>query len=137
MVQLSSMGRSHVLALRVTIAVLAASVSVSCGRHSDVITETSPFMTVLVATPPDGEAGIKRRAEQFASTHGMRFLYSDQHFSPGEYSVRLLRPDFNIAAENVLRGHQSIVRAYVRREPSAEHREKADEFLCKAMRHGC
>lgn len=118
-------------------AVLVASVTASCERRSDVITETSPFMTVLVSTPPDGGAGIKRRAEQFASRHGMRILYSEEHFSPGEYSVRLLRPDLNIAADNVLRGNQSVVRAYVRGEPSTEHREQTDEFLCKVMLHGC
>ncbi|MBA3511941.1 hypothetical protein [Sphingomonas sp.] len=118
-------------------AILVASVSASCERRSDVIYETSPFMTVLVATPPYGGAGIKRRAENFASSHEMRTLYSEEHFSPGEFSLLISRPDLNIAAENVLRGQQSIVRAYVRGEPSAQHREQADEFLCKAMLHDC
>src|SRR5215213_7289533 len=131
------MSGSTVLALRVTIAVLFASVSASCERRSDVITETSPFMTVLVATPADGGAGLKRRADQFASTHGMRMVYSEEQFSPGEYSVLLSRPDLNIAAENVLRGRHSVVRAYARQEASSEHHELAGEFLCKVMLHGC
>jgi hypothetical protein len=118
-------------------AVLVASSSASCERRSDVITETSPFLTVLISTPPDGEVGISRRAGQFASSHEMRMLYSEEHLSPGEYSVRLLRPDLNIAADNVLRGQQSVVNAFVRGQPSAEHRKETSEYLCKVMLHGC
>jgi hypothetical protein len=118
-------------------AVFIACASGSCDRGSDVITETSPFLTALVSTPPDGGAGIKRRAEQFASSHRMRMLYSDEHFSTGEYSVLLIRQDFNIATENVLRDRESVVRAYVRGQPSAEHLKEAAEYLCEVMRHSC
>lgn len=132
----ASMRRRTVFNVAVVMSVIAVT-SLGCERHSDVITETSPFLTVIVSTPADGGAGIQRRAEQFASGYGMRILYSDQHFSPGEYSVRLLRPDFNIAADNVLRDKQSVVSVYANRQPTAEHRNEANEYLCQVMLHGC
>lgn len=109
----------------------------SCNRHDDVITDKSPFAEILVQTPPDGGVGIVRRSKAFAQANGMRFQYSFEHLSTGEYSVRLLRRDFNIAAENVLRDRSSIVRAYSRGEPDSHQRALAKNYLCTVMQYQC
>jgi hypothetical protein len=103
------MRRSKIRALSVAMAVVTLGASASCDRNSDAITATSPFLSVVVTTPADGGSGIRRRAENFASHHRMRMVYSDEHLSSGEYSVRLLRPDFNIASDNVLQDGKSLV----------------------------
>ena len=94
-------------------------------------------MEMVVETPADGGVGVARRSREFAYHTGMRLQYSFEHFSRGEYSARLLRPDFNIAADNVLRGPKSIVYFYSRGEPSSQQRELAKEYLCTVMRTGC
>lgn len=109
----------------------------SCDRQNDVITEKSPFMEVLVETPPDGGVGVAKRSSEFARKNEMKFKYSFEHFSNEEYSVRLLRPDFNVAVDNVLRGKKSVVSMYSRHEPNNSQRKLAKEYLCSVMRHGC
>lgn len=109
----------------------------SCDRRDDVIIDKSPFIEVLVPTPPDGGVGVVNRSKKFAQQNGMRFQYSFQHFSDGEYSVRLLRRDFNIATDNVLRDRKTIVNAYSRSEPTEAQRQLASEYLCTVMLHRC
>ena len=129
--------RSPILAFKVAATVIVAVASASCDRGRDVINDSDPFLQVVVSTPADGGPGIEQRAKRFASAQSMRMEYSSEHFAPGEYSVRLVRPDLNIAAENVTRGRQSVVRAYARGQPTPAGRNEAKQFLCKVMLHGC
>lgn len=121
---------------RILLTVIAA-FACSCERQDDAITEKSPFREVIVETPSDGAVGVVRRSKSFAEANGMRFQHSFEHFSEGEYSVLMLRPDLNIATENVLRGQNSVVSAYARNEPSSDHRTTVENYLCGVMRHGC
>lgn len=121
---------------RVLTLVILGSVG-SCNGHDDVITEKSPFVEIIVPTPKDGATGVVERSKSVAAANGMRFQYSVEHFYDGEYSVRLLRRDLNIAAENVLRGESSIVRAYSRSEPTSDQRKIVSDYLCSVMRRGC
>ena len=109
----------------------------SCNHNDDVITEKSPFLEIKVRTPSDGGKGVVRRSCDFAKTHSMRCRFSFEHLSKGEYSVRLIRYDLNIAVDNVRQGQNSIVSMYSRKAPDTGQHELAKEYVCRVMNYNC
>lgn len=124
---------------RLPLALISVSLAlcVACHRKSDFITETSPFVEIMVPTRTDGKAAIRGRAEPFAKRHGMKVHFVPDHFEPHEFSLSLTRADLNIVAENVLRGSRSNVSAYARSAPTSSQLAEVDAYLCEVMRHGC
>jgi hypothetical protein len=109
----------------------------SCERKSDFITNTSPFLSEYVATPPGNHYATAERARSFALRHQMKVHYVPGHFEPNEFSISLTRDDLNIVTDNVLLGDRTLVNAYALGKPSSKQREVVDEFMCSVMMHDC
>lgn len=122
--------------LGVCVAVTAITTT-SCNRKSDFITETSPFFSEYVLTPPGGHKATAERAQEFARRHGMILHYVPGHFQPTEFSISVVRRDLNIVTGNVLLGERTLVTAYTQESPTNGQRALLDEFMCSVMMHEC
>jgi hypothetical protein len=104
-----------------------------CDQSGDFITETSPFYSKRIATPPDGHEQIAQRAKRFAQQYQMKLHYVPGHFTPKEYSISVTRLDTNIVATNIKSGKFTIITAYSRKTPSEESRHLVSNFVCAVM----